>query len=84
MAIIQSYSVFGYYVFERRDNRMRYSNAQQEATARYNKKKYDRIAVVVPKGKRQILKDLAASQGKSLNRFITEAIEEKLKSLETE
>jgi len=53
----------------------RYTDAQKEATARYNKKNYDRINVVVPKGKRQIIKDFAANQGKSLNRFICEAIE---------
>lgn len=54
---------------------MRYSDAQKEATARYNKKAYDRIDIVVPKGKRQVIKDFAASQGKSLNRFINEAID---------
>ncbi len=52
----------------------RYSDAQKEATARYNKKAYDRIDVIVPKGKRQQIKDFAASQGKSLNRFICDAI----------
>ena len=53
----------------------RYSDAQKEATARYNRKKYDRINVVVPKGQRQVIKDFAAAQGKSLNRFICDAIE---------
>ena len=53
----------------------KYSDAQKEATARYNKKAYDRIDVIVPKGKRQIIKDFAASQGKSLNRFICDAID---------
>ena len=53
----------------------RYSDAQKEATARYNKKKYDRISVVVSKGQRQIIADFAKSQGKSLNRFICDAIE---------
>ena len=63
----------------------RYSDAQKEATARYNKKAYDRIDVVVPKGKRQVIKDFAASQGKSLNRFICDAIEYQMnKEKETE
>ena len=52
----------------------KYSDAQKEATARYNKKAYDRIDVVVPKGQRQVIKDFAASQGKSLNRFILDAV----------
>ncbi len=54
---------------------MAYSDAQKEATARYNKKAYDRIDVIVRKGQRQVIKDFAASQGKSLNRFIVDAIE---------
>lgn len=54
---------------------MKYSEAQKEATARYSKKAYDRIDVAVPKGKRQVIKDFAASQGKSLNRFICDAID---------
>jgi len=54
---------------------MKYSDAQKEATARYNKKTYDRINVIVKKGQRQVIKDFAASQGKSLNRFICDAID---------
>ena len=57
---------------------MKYSDAQKEATARYNKKTYDRINVIVKKGQRQIIKDFAASQGKSLNRFICDAIESQM------
>ena len=53
---------------------MAYSDAQKEATARYNKKAYDFISVVVPKGKRKRISDYAASQGKSMNRFINDAI----------
>ena len=56
----------------------KYSDAQKEATARYNKKAYDRIDVIVPKGQRQIIKDFAASQGKSLNRFILDAVEKEM------
>lgn len=64
---------------------MKYSDAQKEATARYNKKAYDRIDVIVKKGQRQIIKDFAASQGKSLNRFICDAIEAEMnKHNETE
>lgn len=57
---------------------MKYSDAQKEATARYNKKTYERIDVVVKKGQRQIIKDFAASQGKSLNRFILDAVEKEM------
>lgn len=57
---------------------MSYSEAQKEATARYNKKAYDCISVVVPKGERQKIADFAKSQGKSLNRFILDAVEEQM------
>ena len=55
---------------------MAYSDAQKEATARYNKKAYDRISLVVPKGQRA---EIAAKQGKSLNRFVLDAIEVQMK-----
>lgn len=54
--------------------------AQQEATARHNKKAYDRIDVIVPKGKRQIIADFAKSRGMSSNRFINEAINQAMLS----
>ena len=66
-------------------NHPKYYDSQKEATARYNKKAYDRINVIVKKGQRQIIKDFAASQGKSLNRFICDAIEYQMnKEKETE
>lgn len=63
---------------------MKYSDAQKEATARYNKKAYDRINIIVKKGQRQIIKDFAASQGKSLNRFILDAVEAEMNKTKTE
>ena len=53
---------------------MVYSEAQKEATARYNKKAYDRISVVVPKGQREVIASAARAQGKSVNQFIREAM----------
>lgn len=61
---------------------MKYSDAQKEATARYNKKAYDRINIIVRKGQRQIIKDAAASQGKSLNRFALDAVEAETKRIQ--
>lgn len=57
----------------------KYYDSQKEATARYNKKAYDRINVIVKKGQREIIKAFAASQGKSLNRFICDAIDFQMK-----
>lgn len=60
----------------------KYYDSQKEATARYNKKAYDRINVIVKKGQREIIKAFAASQGKSLNRFICDAIDYQMKQSE--
>ena len=54
---------------------MAFSDAQKEATARSNKKAYDRIEIFVRKGKKQVIKEFAQKQGKSTNKFINEAIE---------
>lgn len=54
---------------------MGYTEAQKEATARYNKKAYDKICLVVKKGKRQVISDFAKARGKSMNGFINEAID---------
>ena len=56
--------------------------AQKEATARYNKKAYDRIDLIVPKGKRQAIADYAKSKGVSTNKFINEAIDRAMKEKE--
>lgn len=48
---------------------------------KYNEKTYERIALVVPKGKKEIIKSAAEKEGKSLNGFINEAIDEKINNL---
>lgn len=60
----------------------KYYDSQKEATARYNKKAYDRINIVVKKGQREIIKNFAASQGKSLNRFVLDAVEAEMNRIE--
>lgn len=51
---------------------------------RYNEKVYDRISLVVPKGKKEELQVYAASQGESLNAFINRAITETINKREAE
>ena len=48
-----------------------------KAINKYAKTNYDRIAVVVPKGSAEAIKAAAASENKSTNRYILEAIEAK-------
>lgn len=63
----------------------KYYDSQKEATARYNKKAYDRINIIVKKGQREIIKEFAASQGKSLNRFVLVAVDAEINRIkETE
>ena len=54
---------------------MAYSDAQKEATARYNKKAYDRIEIKVKKGRKVKILAYAASKNKSVNQFIVELID---------
>lgn len=55
------------------------SKAQQKAVHKYIKNNYDRIELTVPKGKKEKIKTAAESSGKSLNGYINEAIDEKMK-----
>lgn len=57
---------------------MAVSKAQQASVNKYVKSNYDRINVTMPKGQREVIKAHADAQGKSVNGFINEAIEEKL------
>ena len=52
--------------------------AKQRAVAKYNAKAYDRLEIKVAKGNKAIIKTHAEQQGKSLNGFVTEAIDEKI------
>lgn len=49
-----------------------------KANRKYNEKAYDRVALTVPKGKKEVIADCAKEQEKSLNGYINEAIDEKM------
>lgn len=42
----------------------------------------DRINLIVPKGKKDVLKQIADTQGESLNSFVNTAIDERIARLE--
>ena len=42
----------------------KYYDSQKEATARYNKKAYDRINVIVKKGQRGQIREASGREGK--------------------
>lgn len=55
---------------------MAYSEAQNKATQRYQKKVYDSIQFRVPKGMRDKYNEYAAKRGMSLSAYIQMLIEE--------
>lgn len=57
---------------------MAYSDAQKEATARYNKKAYDRIEIKVKKGRKALITAYAVKKQKSVNQFIVELIDREM------
>lgn len=54
-------------------------SAASKAKMKYNEKAYDRLAIIVPKGKKEKIQACAAQMGKSLNAYVGEAIDEKMK-----
>lgn len=59
---------------------MAISEAQKRAVAKYNAKSYDRLELKVAKGKKDIIQGIAEKQGKSVNGYIKEAVEGKIKA----
>lgn len=52
------------------------SKAQTRASNKYAAKAYDRIALQVKKGQKDVIRSHAEAHGESLNGFINRAIEE--------
>ena len=52
------------------------SKAQQKAVNKHMKSNYDRVNLVMPKGKKDIIQAHAAQQGESVNAYINRAIDE--------
>lgn len=48
----------------------------------FNRENYDRVSVMFPKGFREKVKEQAKKEGKSLNAYITEAVKEKMNTIE--
>lgn len=54
-------------------------DGQHVTLEEYRKTKYEDLRVRVPKGKKDEIKKFVATTGKSLNSFINDAIDEKIK-----
>ena len=49
-------------------------NARTRASNKYNKKTYDRMTILVPKGEKETIKTFAAGCGESLNHYVVRLI----------
>ena len=58
------------------------TRAQMKAVQRYETENYDKILLRVKKGERDAIQDAAERAGKSMNRFIIDAVMEAVKPLE--
>ena len=52
------------------------SESLKRAIKKYDQEKIDRIAMRVPKGKKELIQSHAASQGESINAFLNRAVDE--------
>ena len=52
------------------------SEAAKRAAKKYDQEKIDRIAMRVPKGKREAIQAHAQEQGESINAFLNRAVDE--------
>ena len=59
--------------YKEKADAIKYNNA-------YNSKAYDRINVTVPKGRREVIKEYATAAGLSVNAYIVESVESRMKS----
>ena len=46
----------------------------------YNRENYDRVNIMVPKGRREVWKEFAAKHGLSMNALVNQSVEEKIES----
>ena len=56
----------------------KYTDAQKNASIKYLGEKTDSIQIRTPKGTKERWRDAAAAAGTSLNRYIMDAVEEKI------
>lgn len=56
--------------------------AQYSRQNEYNRKNYERVSVMLPAGEREKVREAAKEKNMSLNAYIIEAIQEKMKNIE--
>ncbi len=52
--------------------------ASTRAKNKYREKAYDRVELVLPKGRKEAIQDAATRAGQSLNGYVTQAVDERI------
>lgn len=63
---------------------MAQSKAHIKASNKYNAKAYDRVSLMLPKGKKETVREYAESKGLSLNGYINKLINDDMKAGQAE
>ena len=59
---------------------MAITKAQSKAVNKYVKNNYDRLELLMPKGKKEVIKSYAAAVDESLNGYIKKAVTNRIKA----
>lgn len=59
----------------------KYTDAKKEGNRKWDAANLDRISIALPKGQKELIKEAAAQNGESVNKFIARLIEAELDSL---
>lgn len=54
------------------------TEAPQRANVKYRNKAYDRLEITIPKGRKEAIKDYAASKDESVNSFLNRIINQEM------
>ena len=57
-----------------------YTEARKKANAKWDAEHLDRISIVMPKGKKEVIKQHIAETGETINAFVNRAIDEALQN----
>lgn len=61
---------------------MPYNEKKRESNRRWDRANLDRLSVAFPAGSKDVIQDAAERAGKSMNKFIIDAVMEAVKPLE--
>lgn len=61
---------------------MPYNEKKRDSNRRWDRANLDRLSVAFPAGSKDVIQDAAERAGKSMNRFIVDAVMEAVKPLE--